>query len=195
MKYNDSFSEIFANLKDGDCLGFFKGGLLYSLIPRATGGDCQHVGICYNVKRNDNVLSFNFSQQTFEGGKFDIVKIYKTADGYITDDPYFVKQDVIYYCELKKPLTEEGKLRGIADAEGQVDETYNFFELPLGLEVLEKILPKFVQEFIRKRSEKWKRVCSTHWYKNCIANGSLPATKDFFISPIESIKSSIFKGN
>ena len=190
--YNDNFADIFANLKDGDCLGFYRGGIFKYFIPLATGGDCNHVGICYNVKREGDILSFNFSQQTFHGGKFDVVKIYKTADSYITDDAYFVKQDIIYYCQLKQPLTEQGRLNGIADATNQIGKKYGYLELALGFEFLERILPRFIKDLIFRLSKHWKRVCSTHAEKNCIANGSIKPTKDFFTTPIEFLKSPEF---
>lgn len=194
-RYNDNFPEIFANLKDGDCLGFYRGGIFKYFIPLATGGDCNHVGVCYNVKTKGDILSFNFSQQTFHGGSFDIVKIYKTDDGYITDDPYFVKQDIIYYCQLKKPLTEKERQRGIADALSQVGKKYGYLELALGFEFLERILPRFIKDLILKFSKHMKRVCSTHCFLNCLKNGSaieLETLKDFFITPIEFIKLPIF---
>jgi hypothetical protein len=192
-KYNDNFPEIFTNLKDGDCLGFYRGGIFKYFIPLATGGDCNHVGICYNVKREGDILSFNFSQQTFYGGSFDIVKIYKTSEGYITENPYFIKQDIVYYRQLRQLLTEQQKAIGIADSISQVGKKYGYLELALGFEFLEQILPRFVKDLILRLSEHWKRVCSTHCAIQYSKMGLIELKKDFFYTPIEILKLLIFK--
>jgi len=192
-KYNDSFPEIFANLKDGDCLGFYRGGIFKYFIPLATGGDCNHNGICYNVKREGDILSFNFSQQTLHGGSFDIVKIYKTADGYITDDAYFVKQDKVMPKFLKQPLTDQQKEIGTADASSQIKRKYGYLELAFGFEFLERILPRFIKDLILRLSKHMKRVCSTHCAIQYSKMGLIDLKKDFFYTPIEILNLSIFK--
>lgn len=187
MKYNDNFLQIYAELKDGDGLGFYKKGWLYKLIPLATGGKCQHVGKCYKIRRTENTITFAFSQQTFHGGKFDDVFFKLTAKGWITDEPYFAKQDKIYYARLKKPLTAKQIAIGIADAESQVGKKYGFFTLPLGLEFLERILPRFIKSAIAKMGKDVERVCSTHFAMNDYKMGLLSYIKDFFWTPIECI--------
>lgn len=192
-RYNDNFEEIFQNLKDGDCLGFYRGGIFKYFIPLATGGDCSHVGICYNIKRENDILSFNFSQQSFHGGSFDIIKIYKTEDGFISDNSYFVKQNSIYYGSLKKSLSEQQRIIGIADALKEVGKKYGYLELFLGFEFLERILPRFIKNLILKLSKHMKRVCSTHCAIQYSKMGLIKYKKDFFYTPIEILKLDIFK--
>lgn len=186
-KYNDIFPQIYAELKDGDGLGFYKKGWLYKLIPLATGGKCQHVGKCYKIRRTKNTITFAFSQQTFEGGKFDDVSFYLTSKGWITDDPYFVKQDRVYYAKLKKPLTPEQIAIGVADAENEVDEKYAFYSLPFGLKLLDKILPNFIKKTISRITKKGERVCSTHFAIQDSKMGLVDYKKDFYWTPIECI--------
>ena len=191
-KYNDNFQEIFKSLKDGDCLGFYRGGVFGFLIPLATRGKCNHIGIALNVQRNGDVLSFNFSQQTFRGGSFDEVRIYRVGDKIITDEPYFVKQDAIYYRSLREPLLEKQRQIAIDDAISQIGKKYGYFELLLGFEFLERVLPSFIKDFIYKNSRKLKGVCTTH----CVLlyrKVGLLSTQDFFITPIEFLRLKFFK--
>ena len=186
--YNDNFPEIYAELKDGDGLGFYKKGLFYKLIPLATGGKCQHVGKCYKIRRTEKTITFAFSQQTFHGGKFDDVSFYLTSKGWITDDPYFIKQDRIYYARLKKPLTDKQIAIGVADSESQIGKKYGFFTLPLGLEFLEKIFPRFIKNIIARTGKNGQRVCSTHFAMQDYKMGLLNYKKDFYWTPIECLK-------
>lgn len=191
-RYNDNFPEIFAKLKDGDCLGFYRGGIFKYFIPLATGGKCNHVGAVLNVIKEGDVLSFNFFQQSFKGGTFDVVRIYKTDQGIITDDPYFIKQDKIYFCSLITPLTEEQKNIAIADAISQRGKIYHYSQLFLGFSFLDKILSKSIKDFIYEYSKNLREVCSNNmafFYRKL----GFPVPKDFFSTPIEVINFPFFK--
>lgn len=191
-KYNDNFPEIFAKLKDGDCLGFYRGGIAKYIIPKATGGLCTHVGAVLNVKRTDDIVSFNFFEQSFRGATFDEVKIRKNSDGYTTDNIHFVKQVAIYYRELERELTDKEKELGNQDALSQKGRIYRYDELLLGFEFLEKILPRFIKNLLYRGSKNLRQVCSNNLFVFYRKLGfSVP--KDFFATPYEVLNFSFFK--
>lgn len=194
MAYNDNFKEIFENLKDGDGLGFYKGGIFKHFIPAATGYECNHCGICYYVERNENEIKFRFSEQTFSGGKFDWISIYKINNNYITDDAYFTKQNKIYYRSLKVAMTPEQIARGREDAEGQVGKVYGFLTLIFGLKFW-NFMPSWLSNWLGKRLKNAERVCSQHVEFNYIYAGVLTPNfkKDPFKDPGEIMYLGIFK--
>ena len=86
MDNQEVLKQIFKNAKNGDNLGFLAAGFKAKPIQTATGGDCTHCGKIWKVLRTENELSFNFSEQTFSGGKFERVKI--------------IQQDELFYGEI-----------------------------------------------------------------------------------------------
>lgn len=200
MKTN--LENLFYNLKDGDCLAFYRKAWHLQLIPFFTKSKNdkeapQHVAICYEVKRDINKLTFKLSEQNFHGGQYREVIIYywqslEKEKVFWTYDDYFLKQDKIALLSLKQPLTLQQIENGIADAKSQVGKRYAFTSLPIGIEFLEKLLPKWLKNFIlKKQNLQQKRHCALHirWnlYKMGVYN-----FKDFNPTPIEITKLPIF---
>jgi hypothetical protein len=199
MKVN--LENIFNNLKDGDCLAFYRKAWYLQLIPFFTKekGDKeapQHCGICYEVKRENNKLTFKLSEQTFNGGQYRDIIIYKHQDKiekifWIFDD-YFLKQDKIALLSLKQPLTAQQIENGITDAKNQVGKIYGYLSLPLGIEYLEKLLPNWLKAKILKiQNSQQKRHCALHIRWNLKKMGVYDF-KDFNPSPLEITKLPIF---
>jgi hypothetical protein len=193
---------IYNNLKDGDCLAFYRKSWYLQIIPFFTKEKNdkeapQHVAICYEVKRDVNKLTFKLSEQNFQGGQYRDVVIYhwesiEKEKVFWTFDNYFLKQDKIVLLSLKQPLTAQQLENGVADAKSQVGKKYAFLSLPLGIEFLEKLLPKFLKNFIiQQQNSQQKRHCALHirWnlYKMGVYN-----FKDFNPSPLEITKLPIF---
>jgi hypothetical protein len=194
----NNLENIFNHLKDGDCLAFYRKAWYLQIIPFFTKekGDKeapQHVGICYEVKKNNNILSFKLSEQTFEGGKYRLVVIYKDyANNFETSDSYFNKQNKIALLSLKQPLTAQQIENGIFDAKSQKDKTYGYLSLPFGGEFLEKLLPNWLKAKILKiQNSQQKRHCALHIRWNLKKMGVYDF-KDFNPSPLEITKLPIF---
>ena len=192
---------IFDNLKDGDCLAFYRKAWYLQIIPFFTKekGDKeapQHCGICYEVKRNANKLSFKLSEQTFHGGEYRDIVIFKCQGEakkmfWIFDD-YFLKQDKIALLSLKQPLTKQQLENGIADAKSQENKSYGYLSLLLGGEFLEKKLPDWLKKrILKKQNSQQKRHCALHIRWN-LYNAGVYDFKDFSPTPLEITKLPIF---
>ena len=188
---------IFYNIKDGDCLGFLSKGWKKYPISVATEGECTHVCTVWGIERSETSVSFLISEQSFHGGRLREVEI-KTRkignqDVFYTNDEYINNQERIYYSKLIKPLTEEQLNIGIDDAENQDGKKYGYLTLLLGIEFLEKILPKFLKNKFLEARGRLTRVCSSHVAIQYIKMGLLNKSdvvnfKDFFYTPIEVLK-------
>lgn len=200
MKTN--LENLFYNLKDGDCLAFYRKAWYLQLIPffSKEKGDKeapQHVAICYEVKRDINKISFKVSEQNFHGGQYKDVVIYhwqslEKEKVFWTFDDYFLKQDKIALLSLKQPLTAQQIENGITDAKNQVGKIYGYLSLPLGIEYLEKLLPNWLKEKILKiQNSQQKRHCALHIRWNLKKMGVYDF-KDFNPSPLEITKLPIF---
>ena len=193
-----NLENIFNNVKDGDCLAFYRKAWYLQIIPFFTKekGDKeapQHCGICYEIKRIDNIVSFKLSEQTFEGGKYRLVVIYKDyKNNFETNDLYFNKQDKIALLSLKQPLEMQQLQNGIADAKNQVNKKYGYLYLPFGGEFLEKLLPKWLKKrILKKETSQQARHCALHIRWN-LYNAGVYDFKDFNPTPLEITKLPIF---
>jgi len=193
----NNLENIFNHLKDGDCLAFYRKAWYLQIIPFFTKekGDKeapQHCGICYEVKRDANKLSFKLSEQTFDGGQYRDIVIFKCQDETEIFDDYFLKQDKIALLSLKQPLTAQQIENGIFDAKSQKDKSYGYLSLPVGGEFLEKILPKWLKKrMLKKQNSQQKRHCALHIRWN-LYNAGVYDFKDFSPTPLEITKLSIF---
>ena len=193
---------IYDNLKNGDCLAFYRKKWYSQIIPFFTKEKNdkeapQHVAICYEVKRDVNKISFKVSEQNFHGGQYRDVVIYhwqsiEKKEVFWTYDDYFLKQDKIALLSLKQPLTAQQIENGVADAKSQVGKKYAFLFLPLAMEYWEQLLPNWLKAKILKiQNSQQKRHCALHirWnlYKMGVYN-----LKDFNPSPLEITKLPIF---
>lgn len=190
----ESISYMLENLKDGDALGFYANKIGSKIIAFFTGAKIDHVGMVYEVEKNEDstVVQFKFSEQTVRGGKFRQITL--TSENIAAT---FEKRK-IFYAQLKKPLTEAGKRRGIQDAETQAGKQYGFLSLPFGMNWLECILPNFIVKKLKKIRDgaEYKRVCSQHGSINAFKNGSLPKSiydERYFYDPYEFVSLDIFK--
>ena len=178
--------EIF-KAKDGDIIGFLASGLAQYPIQIATRQPCTHCGMVFNVKKEKNKISFNFSEQTFFGGKFDLVVIEKKGNKYISNYARLNNSKKIYFKPLSKPLTEEQKRIGIEDALGQVGKKYGYLSLIFGLWFFEKILPQRIEDKINVWSKTARRVCSTHCAIILYKMGLIEFNQETFYSPYDII--------
>ena len=193
---------IYDNLKDGDCLAFYRKAWYLQLIPffskeKNDKEAPQHVAICYEVKRDVNKISFKVSEQNFQGGQYRDVAIYhwqsiEKENVFWTFDDYFLKQDKIALLSLKQPLTAQQIENGVADAKSQVSKKYGYLSLPLGIEYWEKLLPNWLKAKILKiQNSQQKRHCALHIRWNLKKMGVYDF-KDFNPSPLEITKLPIF---
>lgn len=189
---NNILEDIFLNAKEGDCIGFLASGIKKLPIEIATGGACTHCGIIWNVKRKENEMTFNFSEQTFSGGKFGLNTIKKDDNSIKIDNKKFYESEKIYFKQLKEPLNDSQILLGKLDAKFEINKQYGYLSLIFGLEFLERILPNFIKKYISKYSSH-KRVCSTHCAVQYKKIGLINYNKDFYFTPIEIMKLNIFK--
>ena len=193
---------IYDNLKNVDCLAFYRKKWYSQIIPFFTKEKNdkeapQHVAICYEVKRDVNKISFKVSEQNFHGGQYRDVVIYhwqsiEKKEVFWTYDDYFLKQDKIALLSLKQPLTAQQIENGVADAKSQVGKKYAFLFLPLAMEYWEQLLPNWLKAKILKiQNSQQKRHCALHirWnlYKMGVYN-----LKDFNPTPLEITKLPIF---
>ena len=193
---------IYDNLKNGDCLAFYRKKWYSQIIPFFTKEKNdkeapQHVAICYEIKRDINKLTFKLSEQNFHGGQYREVTIYcwqsvEKKEVFWTYDDYFLKQDKIALLSLKQPLTAQQIENGVADAKSQVGKKYAFLSLPLAMEYWEQLLPNWLKAKILKiQNSQQKRHCALHirWnlYKMGVYN-----LKDFNPTPLEITKLPIF---
>lgn len=193
---------IYDNLKNGDCLAFYRKAWYLQIVPFFTKEKNdkeapQHVAICYEIKRDINKLTFKLSEQNFHGGQYREITIYhwqsvEKKEVFWTYDDYFLKQDKIALLSLKQPLTAQQIENGVADAKSQVGKKYAFLSLPLGMEYWEQLLPNWLKAKILKiQNSQQKRHCALHirWnlYKMGVYN-----FKDFNPSPLEITKLPIF---
>lgn len=202
MTLQKNYKTIFDNLKDGDCLAFYSNEWFTQIIPLLTKekGDKeapQHVGICYDVKKEGSILSFNLSEQSIHGGRFRQINIAKIDNIYylyeIEDIDYFNKQTKIILLSLKEPVLADKIMLGKQDALKEVGKKYGYSRLILGWEFLEKLLPKkFLSTLLLRLNKNEKlRVCSTHVQFNLIKLG-YNLSKDTFLTPLEITKLPIF---
>lgn len=195
MKANLEY--IFKDLKDGDCLAFYRKAWYLQLIPFFTrqykGQEApQHVAICYEIKRTTNAISFKLSEQTFHGGQYRDIEIFEVNGKYFIEDDYFNKQNKIALLSLKTPMTEKQIEAGIKDAKGQIGRKYGWIELPKSLELLDRILNKRIKNYLYKRNiEENSRHCSKHIQMNLMYSGYY-VFKDFNPTPVEITKLPIF---
>jgi hypothetical protein len=192
MKPN--YKIIFDNLKDGDCLAFYRKAWYLQLIPFFTrekkGEEApQHVAECFEVQRTASMICFKLSEQNFHGGQYKDIEIYTINGKYFCENDYFRKQDKIALGSLKVALTDKQKEIGIKDAKSQIGKVYGYNRLIFGSELIEKILPlNFKRRFffwINKKEN--QRVCSTHIQYNLYKMGFPVSMKDVY-SPLEIIK-------
>jgi hypothetical protein len=189
-KYN--LEHLYKNIADGCVLAFYHNEWYYQIIPfftreRKNELVPHHCGIVYEVKREENGVSFMFSEQTFVGGRYKKVSITKIKDNYFTTDKYFRRQNLITLHEIL--MSQEHISRGIADAKQQVGKKYGYGNLIFGAEFIEKILPKKFFKWLDKKEG--KRVCSTHVAYNLKKAGFMLPKGDF-LSPLEITKLNIY---
>ena len=178
--------QIFDNAKDGDNLGFFNSGIKAKPIQIATNGDCTHCGKIWNVARAKNELSFNFSEQSFVGGQFNLVKIILKNGAYFAENYHRLNDSKkIYFRSLKKPLTKDQHKKGLDDAIAQIGKKYGYISLILGFSFFETIFPKWFRNRINIITEHSARVCSTHCAIQDSKMGLLVFKKEMFYSPID----------
>jgi hypothetical protein len=184
---------IFENITEGSVLAFYRKEWYYQLIPfftRETKNELvpQHCGIVYEVKREEDSVSFMFSEQTFTGGKYRPIVIDKNKNNnYYIFDKYFKQQNLITLHKIL--MSQEQIARGIADAKQQVGKKYGYNNLIFGIEFIEKILPKRFFKWLDKKER--KRVCSTHIAYNLKKAGFMLPKGDF-LSPLEITKLNIY---
>jgi hypothetical protein len=166
---------LFTNIKDGDCIGFYdKGIFIDHFIKLLTSSQITHVGTVYNVDRHDNTIYFYFSEQCQRGGQYTLCKMTKIKSKYrITFGRKGLKYTKMFYGQLKTPLTQDGSISGINDAMGQVGKKYSFISLPLTLDYIYNIMPRYFKKFLLTNDKSLGRVCSTHCLMNAVANGSI----------------------
>lgn len=200
MKTN--LENLFYNLKDGDCLAFYRQSWYLQIIPFFTKEKNdkeapQHVAICYEVKRDVSKISFKVSEQNFHGGQYKDVVIYcweniEKEKTFWTYDEYFLKQDKIALLSLKQPLTAQQIEDGITDAKNQVNKKYAFLSLPIGIEFLEKLLPNWLKtQILKHQNLQQKRHCALHIRWNLKKIGVYDF-EDFNPTPLEITKLPIF---
>lgn len=188
MDNQEVLKQIFKNAKDGDNLGFLAAGFKAKPIQTATGGDCTHCGKIWKVLRTENELSFNFSEQTFSGGKFERVKIIQQDELFYGENYHRLNNSKkIYFKSLNKPLTESQIKIGIDDAITQIGKKYGYLSLMFGFSFLEKILPRWLKIKINIFSKYNARVCSTHCAVQDSKMGLLEFKSHMFYSPMDII--------
>jgi hypothetical protein len=194
MKNNSVLKQIFNKAKDGDVLGFLAGGIAQYPIPFIAGGDCTHCGRMWNIVRTDSEISFNFSEQTFGGGRFDRVKIILQNGLYYAENYHRLNDSKkVYFSSLKKSLTNEQKAIGIADAISQIGKKYGYLSLILGFRLWEKILPEKLRSKINIFVSHNAKVCSTHIAYSDSLMGLLDFKSDMFYTPMEIINLPYYK--
>lgn len=185
--------QIFDKVKNGDALGFLADGLAQYPIPLIAGGDCTHCGKVWNVERSENKVSFNFSEQTFSGGKFDKVTIHKQNGLYYAENYHRLNDSqVIYHATLKKKLTAEQEKIGLEDAINQVGKKYGWLSLLFGMKFIDKILPEKLRFKLSAFIKHIAKVCSNHVAMQDSKMGLIEFT-DSFYSPMEAITTPAYK--
>lgn len=181
---------LFDNIKDGDAFFFYHKqwwAFMSKIIALFTSGKVDHVGVVLSVKKTDNAVVFNFSEQTFhEGGRFNPYSILKVEDQY---ELRGFSADTIYYGELKNKLTKDQFKIMLDDAKNEIGKKY-------GVSTLMKTLNWYDKMFAKKQNAiDTLRVCSTHaqvMYKKSGIITEDMFIKDDFYSPVELMNSGIF---
>lgn len=110
---------LFNNLKNGDMIGFHYKPWHYifakviRLFTKKTNRlGIEHIGICYNVEKNCNEMSFNFGEQLTATGRTNnkiiikyFAKSYTILKNSKTTSHLFGKNIEFYLLELKENLT------------------------------------------------------------------------------------------
>ena len=110
---------LFSNLKNGDMIGFHYKPWHYifakviCLFTKKTNRlGIEHIGICYNVEKNCNEMSFNFGEQLTATGRTNnkiiikyFAKSYTILKNSKTTSHLFGKNIEFYLLELKENLT------------------------------------------------------------------------------------------
>ena len=193
MTTQNNLQYIFENIKEGAVLAFYHNEWYYQTIPFFTRQKKKevvphHVAICYEVKKTKDTLSFMLSEQTFQGGKYRPIVIYKNQnDTFVIFDKYFKSQELITLHNTNMSLTDSAL--GIEDAKRQIGKRYGFHKLIFGAEFLEKILPKKFFKWLNKKQG--LRVCSTHIAYN-LKYAGFKVPSDDFMTPLEIINLNIY---
>jgi hypothetical protein len=200
-----NIKQISKELEEGATLAFYsKKKWFTKIIPFFTQESKNenpplHVGICYNITRNEKECKFYFSEQGFHGGKYIKVVIKNDDDYYfffgcLAEELWLINRlnnyDKIIIKNLKKPLTEKQIENGIIDAKSQIGKKYNYIQFFFAAEFFEKILPKFILQRLSKSN---LNICSTHVLKNYYKIDVLKNKLTGIVSPNELIKLDIFK--
>ena len=181
-------SFLFDNLKDGDCLFFYhtQWWAIFSKIIRLfTGEKMDHVGICLEVKRDENSCRFMFGEQTYKhGGCYRLFSIEKKGENYLLRG---FNATNLFYGQLKESCKKYKINRMVFDQENQIGKKYGVSELPKTINAIYRLLPKT----ITKTGLDTLRVCSTNvaicWYKGFVISLN-QFNSDKYRSPAELSK-------
>jgi len=178
--------KIFNLAKDGDALIFKAAGINHAPMELATGGEWTHCGTVWNVERKEGEMSFNLSEQTFFGGKFDRVKISLVGGVYAAHNYHrLVDSEDIFLKRIPKKLTKAQHRIGLADAINQIGKRYGYLSLFLGFSFLEKILPQSIEDKLNKYLFNNERVCSPHVAIQFSKMSLIEFKKEMFYSPTD----------
>jgi hypothetical protein len=189
----ENLKYIFENIQEGTVLAFYRKGFFVQLVPfftRESNNDIapQHVAIAYEIKRTEKSCCFMLSEQGFHGGKYRPIEITKYGDLYFSQDPYFMKQNLIEM--FFTGMTPDQARLGIQDAIQQVGKKYGYSRFILTAEFFEKIFPRSFQRkiFARLNKKESERLCSSHLVFNMNSTGRYNIPTDEAYSPNEVIK-------
>lgn len=175
---------IFDLIKDGDAIIFQARGLKKYPIKIGSGGKWTHCGTAWLVERKENEVSFNFSEQTTSGGKFNRVTIRKVQDMYFAEGNDRFNESKLMLKQI--PIVSEEQLKaGLEDAIKENGKKYGFLSLILGAAFFEKIFPEKLRNKIGFFLKKSARVCSTHTAIQWSKMGLIEFKREMFWTPTD----------
>ncbi len=185
---NKSIKDLFNELRDSDWLMFYHTKWYYffsKAIFFITRKKIDHVGVVFNVRREDKLVVFDFYEyKATENCIKSTYAIFK--DEY---DNYYLKgftADKIYYSKYNQYPSIDCLKKGkyYADKEAKNNSKYSFSNLALSLDFVWGIIPKK----LRANPFKSKLFCSQFAYLCDYATGKLTKEvfrKDKWVSPAE----------
>lgn len=185
MKYtNEKTERLFNDLKNGDSLGLYN-NIWYYLLSKGiyflTGGAIDHVGMAFNVRREGNVVRFEFGEQlVFRGKGKKSYNITKYGDEYQIDSRFRKKKLDVYRLRLNQTITEEQNK--ILEKYWYTRKPYKIWELPFTLNWFYKL----TNLFRKNKNTKKYSFCSGAVMEAYEKIGITPAkSDDAAVSPIE----------